>query len=169
MLRSLTIHTPSYSTRAGITLGLGLGGFVDGILLHQIVHWHNMGSAVLPPTTLKAMQENMRWDGFFHAAVWLLTVIGVYWLRAEARGGRPLPDAKAFTGLLVRGWGIFNLVEGLIDHEILGIHHVRDLPVHMPLYDWLFLGIGGVGFILLGWILQASRSDPSLHSAPPFA
>ena len=37
---------------AGIVLGLGLGGFVDGITLHQIMQWHNMGSAVLPPTAM---------------------------------------------------------------------------------------------------------------------
>jgi uncharacterized membrane protein len=34
------------SKQAGLILGLGLGGFVDGILLHRIIHWHNMGSAV---------------------------------------------------------------------------------------------------------------------------
>ena len=28
--------------------------------------------------------------------------------------------------MLLVGWGAFNLVEGTIDHEILGIHHVRD-------------------------------------------
>ena len=48
---------------AGIVLGLGLGGFVDGIALHQIMQWHNMGSAVLPPTTRDAMAQNMVWDG----------------------------------------------------------------------------------------------------------
>jgi uncharacterized membrane protein len=26
------------------------------------------------------MQQNMTWDGLFHAAVWLLTVLGVYLL-----------------------------------------------------------------------------------------
>jgi uncharacterized membrane protein len=26
----------------GILLGIGLGGFVDGILLHQILQWHHM-------------------------------------------------------------------------------------------------------------------------------
>ncbi|MBA3260606.1 MAG: DUF2243 domain-containing protein [Gemmatimonadales bacterium] len=144
--------------RAGIILGLGLGGFVDGILLHQIVHWHNMGSAIVPPVTMEAMQQNMRWDGFFQAAVWLLTVIGVYWLLTDARRGLPLPDGKAFTGLLILGWGLFNLVEGLIDHEILGLHHVRDLPVHVPLYDWLFLLIGGIGFIVVGWMLARAPS-----------
>jgi uncharacterized membrane protein len=146
------------STRTGIILGLGLGGFVDGILLHQIAHWHNMGSAIVPPVTMEAIQQNMRWDGFFHAAVWLLTVIGVYSLLADARRRSPLPNVTGFTGLLILGWGIFNLVEGLVDHQILGLHHVRDLPVHVPLYDWLFLLIGGVGFILLGWHLALGQA-----------
>ena len=78
---------------AGIILGLGLGGFVDGILLHQIIQWHNMGSAVVPPTTMAAMQQNMAWDGWFHAAVWVLTLLGVYWLLADARNGKPLPGS----------------------------------------------------------------------------
>jgi uncharacterized membrane protein len=137
-----------------ILLGLGLGGLVDGIVLHQILHWHNMGSAVVPPTTLLALQVNMRWDGFFHLLVWLLTLIGLYWLVWDARNGKPLPVSMGFTGLLILGWGLFNLCEGLIDHQLLGLHHVRDLPWHDPLYDWLFLGIGGVGFILLGWLMS---------------
>ena len=51
---------------AGIVLGLGLGGFVDGITLHQIMQWHNMGSAVLPPTppTAKKTQSYAgTWNG----------------------------------------------------------------------------------------------------------
>jgi uncharacterized membrane protein len=147
-----------FSKRAGITLGLGLGGFVDGILLHQIMQWHNMGSAVVPPTTMAGMQQNMVWDGWFHVAVWVMTVIGVYWLLVDARKGEPLPEGRAFAGLLILGWGEFNLVEGLLDHHLLGLHHVRDMPVHVPLYDWLFLGIGGLGFILLGWMLFRTRS-----------
>ena len=139
--------------RSGIMLGIGLGGFVDGILLHQIIHWHNMGSAVLPPTTVSAIRQNMAWDGMFHLVVWTCTLIGVYWLLADGRRTRPLPSASRFTGLLFLGWGLFNLVEGLIDHHLLELHHVRDLPYHVPLYDWLFLSIGGAGFILLGRVL----------------
>jgi len=55
--------------RAGVLLGIGLGGFVDGIVLHQIVQWHNMISNWMPPTTLTAMHVNMVWDGLFHAVV----------------------------------------------------------------------------------------------------
>jgi uncharacterized membrane protein len=153
------LHT---SKRAGILLGAGLGGFVDGIVLHQVIQWHNMGSAVVPPTTMEAMQQNMTWDGLFHAGVWLATLVGVYWLLADGRRGAPLPSTRRFTGLLILGWGLFNLVEGAIDHHLLGIHHVRDLPAHVPIYDWLFLGIAGVGFIVLGWVMsrEAEVSPP---------
>lgn len=153
------LHT---SKRAGILLGVGLGGFVDGIVLHQIIQWHNMGSAVVPPATMEAMQQNMTWDGLFHAGVWLATLVGVYWLLADGRRGSPLPGTRRFTGLLILGWGLFNLVEGSIDHHVLGIHHVRDLPAHVPIYDWLFLGIAGVGFIVLGWVMsrEAEASPP---------
>lgn len=145
--------------RAGITLGVGLGGFVDGILLHQLLQWHNMGSAVLPPITMEAMRQNMVWDGLFHALTWILTLIGVYLLLNDARRGAPVPSSRAFAGQLLFGWGAFNLVEGLIDHHILDLHHVRDLPVHVPAYDWAFIGIGGLGFILLGWVISRDRRD----------
>jgi uncharacterized membrane protein len=139
--------------RAGVLLGVGLGGFADGIVLHQIAQWHNMGSAVVPPTTMEAMSQNMVWDGLFHAAMWVVTVVGVYLLRAA-----PAQDetVTAFTGQMLFGWGGFNIIEGLIDHHLLDLHHVRDLPVHVPLYDWLFLGMGGILLLALGWMLMAS-------------
>jgi uncharacterized membrane protein len=140
--------------RAGVTLGVGLGGFVDGIALHQIAQWHNMGSARLPPTTMDAMRLNMRWDGLFHAVTWIITLTGIYLLLADGRTRRPLPTPRAFTGQLLLGWGVFNLVEGIIDHHVLNLHHVRDLPVHVPLYDWLFLAVGGGLFILAGWAMS---------------
>jgi uncharacterized membrane protein len=150
------VRVPSYAKLPGILLGMGLGGFVDGILLHQILQWHNMGSARVAPTTLPAAQANMRWDGFFHTGVWLLTVVGVYLLLGEGRRRALLPSPRAFTGQLLLGWGVFNLVEGIIDHHLLQLHHVRDLPVHAPVYDWVFLIVGGVGLILLGRLLARS-------------
>lgn len=149
-------HAPPPSPptrRAGITIGIGMGGFVDGILLHQIMDWHNMGSSVLPPTTMDGMRQNMIWDGEFHAAVWVVTLLGIYWLLGDARRGAVLPSPRGFTGQLLLGWGSFNLVEGIVDHHVLDIHHVRDLPVHVPMYDRLFLAIGGFGFLLLGWAM----------------
>ena len=151
------------STSPGIVLGLGLGGFADGIALHQIAQWHNMGSAKVPPITMEAMKQNMAWDGWFHVVTLVITIVGVYLLLGHARRGRQLPDRRSFTGQILLGWGAFNLVEGMIDHHLLEIHHVRDLPAHVPLYDWLFLGIGGLGLLLIGWWL--SRPHPAVHRA----
>ena len=148
-------------SKAGILLGLGLGGFADGISLHQIAQWHNMGSAVLPPTTMDAMKQNMTWDGWFHLATLVLTTVGVYWLLRDARQGVPMPTARAFTGLLLLGWGLFNLVEGVIDHHLLELHHVRDMPVHVPVFDWIFLGLGGIGLISVGWLLSRAPGRPA--------
>jgi uncharacterized membrane protein len=138
---------------AGFVLGLGLGGFIDGILLHQILQWHNMGSAVLPPTTMDAMMQNMRWDGLFHAATLALTIAGVLMLWREGRRGTAPAAPGVLIGQMIFGWGIFNLVEGVIDHQLLGLHHVRDLPAHVPSYDWAFLAVGGAVFIVVGWLL----------------
>jgi uncharacterized membrane protein len=148
-----------------VLLGFGLGGFVDGWALHQIAQWHNMGSAVLPPTTMAAMKQNMAWDGWFHAAVWLCTVVGLYWLASAVRGGRAMPGGRQLTGLLLLGWGLFNLIEGVIDHHLLELHHVRDVPVHVPLYDWLFLAIAGVGLVLVGWLLARDGGHPVARRA----
>ena len=30
---------------AGVALGMGLGGFIDGIVLHQLLQWHNLFSS----------------------------------------------------------------------------------------------------------------------------
>jgi len=139
----------------GVLLGVGLGGFADGILLHQILQWHSMGSAVLPPTDMPAMHRNMLWDGLFHALTWAITVIGVYWLLVDER--RPRASRVQFTGEMVFGWGLFNLLEGVVDHHVLELHHVRDLPFHVPVYDWLFLAIAGVGFIIVGRLLMDRR------------
>lgn len=147
----------------GLLLGLGLGGLADGISLQQIAQWHHMGSALLPPLTVEAMRQNLLWDGLVLAACLVLAVVGVYLLLRHAREGRPLPSAPAFTGQLVLGWGAFNVAEGVTDHHLLGLHHVRDVPTHMPVYDWVFLAVG-VGFVVAGWAL--SRRRPENASLP---
>src|SRR4051812_8381310 len=109
---------------AGALLGVGTGGFVDGILLHQIIQVHNMLSARYPPTTLVNAEINMFWDGLFHAFCWIMAALGLAFLwRAGQRSDVPW-STRTFVGSLALGWGIFNLVEGAIDHHILGIHHV---------------------------------------------
>jgi uncharacterized membrane protein len=142
-----------------LILGLGLGGFIDGIVLHQIAQWHNMGSAILPPTTMDAMSQNMRWDGWFHVATLVLTVLGVVLMWREGRMGTAPSSLRVLTGQMILGWGIFNLVEGVIDHHLLELHHVRDMPAHVPAYDWTFLAVGGVLFVIIGWFMSRTTTQ----------
>jgi uncharacterized membrane protein len=137
---------------AGMVLGIGMGGFFDGILFHQIMQIHNMLSANLPADTLINAKINMVWDGLFHAFTWLTTAVGlaVLW-RAGARRDVPWSGA-IFAGSLIAGWGVFNLVEGIIDHHILGVHHVVE-ALGLSIYDYLFLASGvlllAIGFGLI--------------------
>jgi uncharacterized membrane protein len=103
---------------------------------------------------MEAMSQNMLWDGLFHAATLILTLIGIVVLWREGQRGTAPPSLRVLAGQMLLGWGVFNLVEGVIDHQLLGIHHVRDLPVHVPAYDWIFLAVGGLAFIGLGWWLS---------------
>jgi uncharacterized membrane protein len=73
--RSQRCSTFAPVAAAGILLGAGLGAFADGIVLHQIAQWHNMGSAVLRPDTMEAMSRNMVWDGAFHLLAWATIVV----------------------------------------------------------------------------------------------
>jgi uncharacterized membrane protein len=141
------------ATVAGLLIGIGMGGFVDGIVLHQIVQWHNMLSNIVPPHTMETMRVNMTWDGLFHALTWVITLVGILQLQRAAHARAPIPSAQAFMGQLILGWGIFNLVEGVIDHQILGLHNVREVPNYTA-YNLTFLAVGGVLFILIGWLLM---------------
>ena len=143
---------------AATLLGIGMGGFADGILFHQILQLHNMLSAKRPPTTVVNIEINMFWDGLFHAFTWMMTAAGLALLwRAGRRPDVPW-STGTFAGSLILGWGIFNLVEGVIDHHILHLHHVVETPQHL-VYDLAFLG-SGVLFILLGAAgIRAGRND----------
>ena len=145
---------------AGILIGAGLGGFVDGIVLHQILQWHNMLSSQIPPDNLIGAKVNMTWDGYFHAGVWLMTAIGLK-LLWSAGGRRDVPwSGKTFLGSLIAGWGLFNLIEGIIDHQLLGIHHVYEYTDNKLPWDLAFLGIGGILMLTIGFlVIRSGQND----------
>jgi uncharacterized membrane protein len=143
---------------AGLVLGIGLGGFVDGIVLHQILQWHNMLSSVTPPLDLVSMKYNMVWDGLFHALTWVTVAIGIGLLfRAGRRADVPW-SGKLLFGSMLAGWGLFNFVEGLIDHQVLGLHHVHPGEGQLA-WDLGFVIIGGLGLMLLGYLIGRRGSS----------
>lgn len=136
---------------ASATLGVGLGGFFDGIVFHQILQVHNMLSARIPVDDLVSAKTNMVWDGLFHAVCWIATLVGVFLLAAAGRRGEA-PSPRALIGGLLVGWGLFNVIEGLVDHHLLNVHHVVE-RLGTSAFDYAFLA-WGAGMILLGWLLS---------------
>jgi len=74
-------------------LGVGLGAFFEGILLHPLA-------------------------GFFYFVVWALTLGGVLLLWSAVRGPGPLPSGRTFVASLLIGWGVFNMLECVARHDI---------------------------------------------------
>ena len=135
--------TTHFPLTGAILLGLGLGGFVDGIVFHQVLQWHHMvTSAGFPATSVSNLQFNTLLDGLFHAATWVLTLAGllIVWRAAQDGGWSFTP----LIGGLLMGFGLFNLAEGVVNHLLLGIHHVNET---VPREQWLWWDLG---FLLWG-------------------
>ena len=152
------MQTPAerrFPLSAGILLGLGLGGFFDGIVLHQILQWHHMvTSAGYPADTLGNLRLNVMLDGLFHACTYLLTASGLFILWRTARKPHFAWSPKLLIAAMLMGFGLFNLVEGIVDHHLLGLHHVNETA---PREQWVYWDAGflvwGAAMLIGGWPL----------------
>jgi uncharacterized membrane protein len=151
--------------RSGVLLGVGLGGFFDGIVLHQILQWHHMVSHTrnYPVATVKGLEANTFADGLFHAFAYIVTIVGLFLLLTSLGRANEEWSTRAFVGLLAAGWGLFNVVEGIVDHHILRIHNVRD-DVAEPLpWNLGFLGVS-VALLAFGWWLYRTSVNDTAQS-----
>ncbi len=144
-------------------MGVGLGGFIDGIVLHQVLQWHHLltSTGEHPATTVSGLEANTLADGFVHLATWVCVAVAAALTVQAWREGRLGPPWGAWVGMALAGWGAFNLVEGLIDHQLLGIHHVRD-DLGAPLgWDLGFLALGAL--LLAGGLALERRARARPH------
>jgi uncharacterized membrane protein len=150
---------------AGVLLGIGLGGFVDGIVLHQILQWHHLltSEGSHPASTVAGLEANTLADGLFHLATWLAVAAGVYLLWRDSERGQAWSGSR-LAGLMLAGWGGFNLVEGIVDHHILTLHHVKTGDGQLAL-DLGFLALGAA--LLIGGLALARRGRPADPPAHP--
>jgi len=93
-------------------------------VFHQILQWHHLLSERYPTDNLANLELNTLADGLFHLSMWFVTVLGVAIVLAGARRSRP-PEVPVVVGASLLGWGVFQLVEGVVDHQLLGLHHVH--------------------------------------------
>ncbi|QQO18265.1 DUF2243 domain-containing protein [Bradyrhizobium diazoefficiens] len=133
-----------FPTSAGVLLGLGLGAFFDGIVFHQLLQWHHMLSGWYPLESLDNIRLNTTWDGLFHSGAYVLLLAGLYLLWQRARKGGLRWSLPHCLGALLLGWGMFNLLEGVVDHEILRLHQVNETVPKAQRVFW------DIGFLLWG-------------------
>jgi uncharacterized membrane protein len=145
---------------AATVLGIGIGGFIDGIVLHQILQWHEMLTNKLPADTVVNKSINMFWDGIFHFFTLVTTIIGVF-LLWNLLHKKDINNSKyLLRGGLSMGWGLFNLVEGIIDHQLLKLHNVREFSPHQEMWNYGFL-VFGLLLVILGWYWQKKGANTS--------
>ena len=132
--------------RWGVTLGFALGGFFDGILLHQILQWHHLFSLV---PGMDDLRLQVLWDGYFHLLMYVVAIVGLAGLwRAQRRGamhwGRPL------AGAMLAGFGSWHAIDALLSHWLLGIHRIRVDSPDPLLWDLVWLVVFGIAPLVLG-------------------
>ncbi|MDP2212845.1 DUF2243 domain-containing protein [Phenylobacterium sp.] len=133
-------------------MGFALGGFFDGILLHQILQWHHLLS-LTPGIDLRGQ---ILWDGYFHAAMYLLAALALWGLWRTHKAGAPL-SGRPLCGALLAGFGAWHVVDSVLSHWLIGIHRIRVDSANPLAWDLVwFIGFGLVPAALGWWLLRPS-------------
>ena len=151
---------------AGVT-GFALGGFFDGIVLHQLLQWHHFLSLV-PGDSWRDLRMQVLADGLFHVATYALTALGLA-LLWRARGGLAQASGRHVMGAALLGFGVWQLVDVGVFHWVVGIHRIRvDVPDPL-LWDIGWLVVVGLPPLLLGWWLRRGGDAPGPGRGRPAA
>ncbi|MFY3137889.1 DUF2243 domain-containing protein [Achromobacter xylosoxidans] len=144
--------------RAGGLLGFAMGGFFDGILLHQILQWHHLLSAIRTGV-LGDLRMQVAVDGLFHALMYVLAAAGL-WILYRARTQAPAAALQPLWPAFWMGFGAWHIVDALFSHWITGIHRIR-MDTDMPLFwDVAWLVIFGLVPFFLGWRGRSAGGGP---------
>lgn len=160
-----------FPTAAAILFGLGLGGFFDGSVRHQILQGHHMlTSAGYPADSVGNLKANTLGDGLFHASTSLVTLAGLFILGRDARQNHIRWSGLLLPGGILMGFGIFKLVEGTVDHHLRGLHHVNET---VPRETWIYWDVGfllwGAAMLIGGWAMlrQGQASTRAKAASKP--
>jgi uncharacterized membrane protein len=129
-------------------IGVGLSGFFDGILLHQVLQWHHLLSLV-PGEPFRDIGTQILADGLFHIFMYLVTAAGLWLLwRRRSQFALNVAGWRTVVGGGLTGFGLWNIIDVGFFHWILGIHRIRVQVPDPLLYDvaWLI----ALGLIPLG-------------------
>lgn len=140
----------------GLLLGFALGGFFDGILLHQILQWHHLLSAL----DGRDIRFQVAADGYFHALMYLLAAAGLWLLW---RGGEPAARRPGLPACMLAGFGAWHVLDTVLSHWVLRIHRIRMDSPDPLIWDVGWLIAFGLVPLAVGWLLlKRGRGGGSL-------
>ena len=142
---------------SGYLLGIGLGGFFDGILLHQILQWHHLLSLV---DGVGDISNQVMFDGLFHALMYVIAGIGLV-LLVRGRSDLDAPGAaRRLMGNVLVGFGLWHVLDAILSHWLLGIHRVRLDSPNPLVWDLIWFAIFGLVPIVAGLIIRRGGGTP---------
>jgi uncharacterized membrane protein len=140
---------------SGYVLGLSLGGFFDGIMLHQVLQWHHLLSLV-PGESLRRIETQILADGAFHVLMYVVALAGL-WLLWGARRSFAGPEAgRRLLAAALIGFGVWNVIDVVVFHWLLHIHRIRvDVPAGDRLrWDLLWLALFALPPLAAAWLVE---------------
>ena len=146
---------------SGYLLGFGLGGFFDGILLHQVLQWHHLLSG-LEGEAFRDIRVQILADGIFHALMYVIAAVGLWWLwRARPEFGAHNADRLLFANLLI-GFGVWHVVDTIFSHWITQIHRIRMDSDNPLVWDLVWLVAFGIIPLLVGIMMRPGGGTAGL-------
>ena len=142
-------HTNRRLACAGAIIGFSLGGFFDGILLHQVLQWHHLFSLV-PGERWRDIRNQILMDGWFHVLHYAIAIVGL-WVLWTARSGFAGSGAdRRLLGATLLGFSTWQFVDVVLFHWILMIHRIRVNVPNPLLYDLGWLAVFGLTTLCAG-------------------
>jgi len=136
-------------TRWAAALGFALGGFFDGVLLHQILQWHHLLSLAAAVSDLRLQ---VLWDGYFHGLMYVIAVAALWGLWRAQRRGEDL-EGRVLAGTLLTGFGAWHVIDAVASHWLLGLHRVNLQSPNPLMWDLIWLGAFGLLPLAAGALL----------------
>ncbi len=135
---------------SGVLFGCGVAAsMIDLFVFHLGLQWHHFYD-------LSTTQVALLADGVFHAVGWFVTVAGLF-LLADVRR-RAAVRWSRWVGAVVAGVGLFQLLDGVVNHKLLGIHQIR-YGVDLLPYDVVWIGSAAV--LLVAGLVVLRRTRPA--------
>ena len=152
-------------TLAGwLAIGFALGGFFDGILLHQILQWHHLLSGLSDPNGSDMTFQIMA-DGLFHLLMYVVAVVGVCLILTGRPADRPGPATWQILRLTLIGFAAWHITDAVLSHWLLGIHRIKMDSAAPLAWDVAWLVVFGLVPIALVLLLPRGGAPGSRAGA----